>query len=135
MPYALVAKDRRETLVLLPAKVPLTGGEHGADVVVLPGIGAVGEVVGRVVEVEVLTVPAVDKVLHVKGAAHGNDAGDLIGMAEAEVRCVIGAEAAAGGDQPRRLVLFSHQGEHVVDDVALILHVPLYAPIGVGGLV
>src|ERR1700733_6998475 len=110
MPYALVAQDRRETLVFLPAKVPLAGGEHGANVVVLPGIDAVGEVVGRIVEVEVVAVPTVDKVLHVKGAAHGYDAGDLIGMAEAEVCGVIGAEAAAGGDQPWRLVLLTHQG-------------------------
>src|ERR1700679_430938 len=110
MPYALVAQDRGETLVLIPAKVPLAGSEHGANVVVLPGIGAVGEVVGRIIEVEVVVVPAVDKVLHVKGSAHGYDAGDLIGMAEAEVSGVIGAEAAAGGDQPRRLVLLVHQG-------------------------
>src|SRR3984885_10056449 len=110
MPYALVAQDRRETLVLLPAKVPLAGGEHGSDVVVLPGIGAVGEVVGRVVKVKIVSVPAVDEVLHVKGAAHGYDAGDLIGVAEAEVCGVIGAEAAAGGDQPWRLVLLTHQG-------------------------
>src|SRR5580698_7997385 len=110
MSYALVAQDRRETLVLLPAKVPHAGGEHGADMVVLPGIGAVGEVVGRIVEVEVVAVPAVDKVLHVEGAAHGYDAGDLVGMSEAEVCGVIGAKAAAGCDQPRRLVLLGHQG-------------------------
>jgi hypothetical protein len=133
--YAFVAQDVGEALVLLPAHVPLAGGEHGADVVVLPGIGAIGQVVGRVVEIEVFTVPTVDEVLHIKGAAHGYDSRHRIGVAETKVRGVIGAEAATGGDQPRRLVLFAHQRKHIVDEVAFILHVTLHAPIGIGLLV
>src|SRR6202789_2598622 len=135
MPYALVAQDCGKTLIFLPTKVPLAGGQNCADVVVLPGSGAVGEIVRRVVEVQVLAIPAFDEVLHVKGAAHGYDAGDLIGVAEAEVGGMKGAEAAPGGDQPRGRVLPFHQGKHIVDQVALILHVPLHSPVGVGMLV
>ena len=132
VPDALVAQDGSKLLVLFPAEVPLAGGQHGADMVVLPRIGAVGEIVGRVVEVQVFAIPAVDEVLHIEGSAHGNDAGDHFGMAEAEVRGMVGAEAATGGDQSRRLVLLTHQGQHIAYDVALILHMPLHPPIGVG---
>src|ERR1700677_3266031 len=108
MPYALVAQDCGKTLVFLPAEVPLARGQNGTDVVVLPGIGAVGEIVWRIVEVQVLAIPAIDEVLHVKGAAHGDDAGDLIRVAEAKVGGMKGAETAPGGDQPRGLVFLLH---------------------------
>src|ERR1700678_1984194 len=114
MPYALVAQNCGKTRILLPAKVPLPGGQNCTDVVLLPGISAVCEIVWRIVEVQVLAVPTIDEVLHVKGAAHGYDAGDFIGVAEAKVGSMKGAEAAPGGDQPRSLVFLLHQGEHIV---------------------
>src|SRR5580700_4936898 len=135
MPYALVAQDCGKTLIFLPAKVPLPGGQNCTDVVVLPGIGAVGKIVWRIVEVQVLAIPAIDEVLHVKGTAHGYDAGDFIGVAEAKVGSMKGAEAAPGGDQPRGLVFLLHQGKHIVDQVTLILHVPLHSPVRVSMLV
>src|ERR1700722_19221241 len=113
MADALVPQNRCKPLLLLPAEVPHAGGKHGSNMVVLPRIGAVSQIVGRVVEVQILAIPAVNKVLHIKGSAHGDDPGDLIRVVEAEVSGVKGAEAATGGDQSRRLVLLAHQGQHI----------------------
>src|SRR3984957_2525376 len=116
----LVPQHRSKALILLPAEVLHAGSKHGSNMVVLPRIRGVSEIVGRVVEVQVFAIPAVNEVLHIKGSAHGDNAGDLIRVAEAEVRGVKGAEAATGGDQSRRLVLFAHQGQYIAHDVALV---------------
>src|SRR5580704_3053335 len=105
MANPLVPQHRRKAFILLPAKVPNPGGQYRTDMVVLPRIRAVREIVGRVIEVQILAIPAAHEVLHIKGSAHGDDTGDLIRMAEAEVRGLIAAEAATGGDHSRRLVL------------------------------
>src|SRR5208283_6027149 len=51
MANATRTQNRGKLFVLLPAHVPLAGGEDGADVVVAPAIRAVGQVIGRIVEV------------------------------------------------------------------------------------
>src|ERR1700744_1934097 len=130
-----VTQHRSKALILLPAKVPHAGSQRRTNMVVLPRIRAVSEIVGRVIEVQIFAIPAVNKVLHIKGSAHGDNPGDLIRVAESEVRSMKRAEAATGGDQSRRLVLFAHQGHYIVHDVALVPHVPLPPPIGVRLLV
>src|SRR5579862_4006123 len=92
------AHDGRHALVIVPAHIPLPGGKHRADVVVAPAVDAVGEVVGRIVEVNVFAVPAVHEAFDVVGAAHADAAGHLVGMTHGEVQRVIGAKAASGHD-------------------------------------
>src|ERR1035437_7354206 len=101
-------QNRRELFILAPAHVPLARGEHGPQMVVAPAVAAIRQVIGWVVAVRVLAVPAVEEALDVEGAAHGDAAGDLVGMAEGEVRGMIGAEAAAGHDGARGPILVPH---------------------------
>src|SRR5271157_763565 len=96
MPNSARAQNRGELLVLLPAHVPFAGREHGPHVVVAPTISAVRQIIGRIVEVHILAVPAIEEVLDVEGASHADAASDLVRMAKGEVDSVISAEAAAG---------------------------------------
>src|ERR1017187_2124324 len=89
-----------EFLVLAPAHVPFASGEHGPYVVI---------------------APAVEEALDVERAAHGDAAGDLVGMAEGEVHGMVSAKAAAGHDGARGPILVPHQRQHVIQDVALVL--------------
>src|ERR1035441_7977671 len=124
-----------EFLVLAPAHVPFASGEHGPYVVIAPAVAAVRQIIGRVIEVRVLAVPAVEEALDVERAAHGDAAGDLVGMAEGEVHGMVSAKAAAGHDGARSPILVPHQRQHVIQDVALVLQMPLYAPVGMRPLV
>src|SRR5271157_5157256 len=56
MPNTARAQNRGKLLVPLPAHVPLASREHSTQVVVAPAVGAVRQVVGRVVEVHIVAV-------------------------------------------------------------------------------
>src|SRR5208337_4443044 len=135
MPNAARAQDRGELLVLLPAHVPFAGRKHSSQVVVAPTVGAVRQIIGRIVEVHILAVPAIEEALDVERAAHRYAASDFVRMAKREVGSVISAETAAGNDGARSPVLVPHQRQHVVNDVALVLKMALQAPIRMRALV
>src|ERR1017187_9802083 len=89
MADAACPQNGGELFVLAPAHVPFARGEHGPQMVVAPAVAAVRQVIGWVVEVHVLAVPAVEEALDVERAAHGDAAGDLVGMAEGEVHGMV----------------------------------------------
>src|SRR5271157_548033 len=70
MPNTARAQNRGKPLVLLPAHVPLASREHGTHVVVPPAVAAVRQVVGRIIEVHILAVPAIEEALDVEGTTH-----------------------------------------------------------------
>jgi len=93
------------------------GGEDG-------GVGEFSEEVGRGVEVDVLVVVAVEEVAEgavglgeVVAAGEGEDAGEELGMAEGEVDGVIGAEAAAVGEERGVGIQGEGEGENFFEDV------------------
>jgi len=126
-----VAKDLRHAFVCVPALVVHAGGKDVGVVLVaakVPGVADVRQVVHGDVEVAVVVVVAVEEVGGVKGSAHGEQSGEDVGMAEGDVGGVIAAEAAADGAELRGWVLLTDEGQDLLHEVLLVLHVTGDAP-------
>ena len=82
------------------------------------------------VEVAVVVVVAAEKVGGVEGSAHGEHAGEDVGVAERDVHGVVAAEAGADGADAGVLVELADEGDDLVDDVVAVLYLTGDAPAG-----
>ena len=133
-----VAEDLRHAFVRVPALVVHAGGEDVLVVPVaveIPGVAHVRQVVHGDVEVAVVVVVAGEKAGGVEGAAHGEHGGEDVGMAQGDVECVIAAEAAADDGELGSWILLAEEGEDLLHQVLLVLHVAGDAPAGRDGAV
>src|SRR5208337_4339562 len=119
-----------ELLIAVPAHVVLARSEDGPHVVVLPPVRAICQIVGRIVEIDIFAVPAIEELPDVEVAAHANAPVHHVRVTEGEVDGVISAEAAPSDGGVGCPILVPHQWEDIVDDVALVLQVALHAPVG-----
>ena len=94
------------------------------------GVGEVGDKETRHVEVDILVAVAIEEVLEVGewggeviAAAEANHFVEEVGVFEGEVGGVIGAEAAAGGDEGRVRVFLLYEGYDLVEYIPFILKI------------
>src|SRR5277367_5285891 len=80
------------------------------------------------VEINILIVIAVQETAKIEGAAHGKKSGELVGMTERNVDCLVSAKAATQGNPLLVPVLVAHQRQHFVGDITFVGHVPGNAP-------
>src|SRR5579863_1308974 len=128
---SLVAHDAIQILVLPQALVvPSRGKNVGIPPVAfeVPGIGEIGQVVGRLVEVAVLVVVAAEKTREIERSRHGEEAGKKVGPTEGDVGRVIASKAAAERNQMRIAVLEPHQRQYLVHEIVFVLHMAGDAP-------
>jgi hypothetical protein len=122
----LGTEDLVEVLVVGPADIFVSGDEDVSVMAVLievPKIGEIGEVVGRKVEVAVVVEVAVEEAGWIAGSAERKDGVEDIWVTEADVDCVIAAEAAPYGSEVGYLGVFANEGEDLLQDVLLVLEV------------
>ena len=92
----------------------------GADVIVEPGIGNVGEVIDGIVEIEIVVVEAVHEIAEVVDAGHGEAAFENVGMFKERVGGVIGAEGSAhGGNGDAGLAVVPDEGDDFFAEVGI----------------
>src|ERR1700724_546843 len=124
----------RERGVGIQPDIPLASAEHDPhmpQVVEVPRIAQLRQVVHRVVEVDVVVVIALQELADVEGAAHADQVRHLVGMAQRHVHRVIAAEAAAGDRHPPAAGVGARMLEDLLHDDLLVGHVGLDA---VGGM-
>src|SRR3981081_1352561 len=99
----------------------------------IPRVAGVRQIVQGDVEIAVVVVVAGEEAGGVEGAAHGEHRGKDVRVAEGDVQCVKAAEAAADGGKLRGLVLIQDEGQDLLHQVPLVLHVTRDAPAGRDG--
>jgi hypothetical protein len=93
-------------------------------------VGEVGDEEARHVEIDVLVAVAIEEVLEVfewggevVAAAEAYHFVEEVGVFEGEVGGVVGAEAAAGGDQRRMRIFLLYEGDDLFEYIAFILKI------------
>src|SRR5882757_18642 len=110
------------------AVLPRTAAGHEPDVatrVLLekPGVTLVGDIVDRIIEVEVVVVHSVHRVAHVVDAREGVTALHVVGMFEESVGRMIGTQRCAQccDSYARRLALAVDERENLVRHIGVVL--------------
>ena len=88
------------------------------------------EVLGGGVQVDVVGVVAAKEVSHVKGAGHGEQAGEDVGVTEGDIGGVEASKAAAERDQVLIPVFIADERNDLVDEVVFVLDVAGDSPVG-----
>jgi len=135
---AFRSEDVRNAFIGVPALIVDAGGEDvfvAPVLIEIPGVVQVREVVHGDVEVAVVVVVAGEKAAGVECAADGEHGGEDVGVAQGEVQCVVAAEAAADGGELGTVVLLMKEGENLLHQILLVLHVTGDAPAGRNGAV
>ena len=127
-----VAHERRRAASLL-LPTALSDTEHDAPLIVEVDIGVIAghvrEKVKRRIVVKCVVHPAVGEEFCVVDARESEHAVKEIGTAEECDGCMQTAEAASGGNgQTFARILCAYEGDDLVDDVAVVLFLPLCAP-------
>ena len=111
----------------VPRKIPMWLYFHGS--------GQCARIIGRVIEIRVLVVVAVEEPLDVERAAHRKQVAHPSGMPERDVRRVVAAEARAAHGHMVAVALAPGEVEHVVDDDVFVGVVGAQAVGGMDALV
>lgn len=92
----------------------------GRELLVVPGIGKVGEVIDRIVEIEIVIVHAVHEILQIVDARHGETALEDVGMLEQRVGGVIRAKGSAHrGDGELRFAVVPDEGDDLLAKIRI----------------
>src|SRR5262249_33634139 len=115
------------SVVFVATTIPFTSAENDAHVPVFPRVRTAGHVIGRIIEVAVVVVVAVEELLDVESRAHADDVADPFGVAKTNIDRVITAEARATDRDMVPAAIAARKIEHVMHDHVFVTHVGLYA--------
>jgi len=92
----------------------------GSKLFVIPGIGEIGEVVDRIVEIEIVVVHPIHEISEVVNARHGEAALEDVGMLKEDVGGVISAEGRAHrGNRDAGLAVVPDEGDDFLAQVGV----------------
>ena len=118
----------------MQANVPVARREndfHLAHFFKIPIVAQALQVIKRRIEIGRVVVIAVNMLMDIITTAQADELIDEIGMAKCQIRGVIRAEAATGGDKIIVAVDRANQWNHLVENVRLILRVAIQSVAGV----
>src|SRR5262245_37006898 len=134
VPDALLPEQPREVLVAPQQRVVAPDGEddiQSLQRVQSPGILLVGDVFHRIIEVDVLVVVSVRNARYIVNAAHAQYPPHQPWVAQGEVDRVVRPEARPRADEVRVAVDPPRARQHLVGQVAVVLHAAAGALLGV----
>jgi len=135
---AFRVQNLREPQIVMQAYIPVARGEndfHLAHFFDVPIVAQILQVIKRRIEVGGVVVITVNMLMNIITAAQANELIDEIGMAKRQVRSVITAKAATGGDKIIVVVDGANQGNHFVENVRLVLRVAIQSVAGMSMVV
>ena len=92
----------------------------GSELLVIPGIGEIAEIVDGIVEIEIVVVHAVHEIPEVVDAGHGEAALENIGVFEERVCSVICAEGGThGGDSDLGLTIVPDERNDFLPEIGI----------------
>src|ERR1035441_7708749 len=117
----------RHLHIRVQAHVPIRRSQHNLHLPVpaqKPVIAHVRQIVGRVVEVDIIVVIAVEETPNIERSAHGYASRNQVGMPQGKIQRLIAAKTAPRHRDLRGPVFPFQMPHELVQHVALVLHMP-----------